>query len=180
MLSPYAVSKYAGENYCKAFYENYGLSTTAVRYSNVYGPGQSAANPYCGVIGKFLESVSLDRPLQIHGDGDQTRDYTYVDDVVEATILAAVSTKADGQVYNVATGREISINQLVGMIRTIADKTVTVEYLDRRDIDNVRRRVLNVEKIRRELRWTPSVTLERGLASTYRWLLEEKAQATAR
>jgi UDP-glucose 4-epimerase len=172
MLSPYAVSKFAGENYCKAFYESYGLSVAAVRYSNVYGLAQRPDNPYCGVIAKFFESAMSNEAPRIHGDGEQTRDFTYIDDVVEATLLAGMSSKAEGQVYNVGTGRETTINQLARMIIRITGATVEPTYIDRRDIDNIRRRVVNIEKIRRELRWVPSVIIEEGLRRTYQWLKE--------
>jgi UDP-glucose 4-epimerase len=172
MLSPYAVSKFAGENYCKAFYESYGLSSSVVRYSNVYGTAQRPDNPYCGVVAKFFESAMAGEPPRIHGDGEQTRDFTYVDDVVEATLLAGVSPKADGQVYNVGTGREVSVNQLARSIIEITGAPVEPAYIDRRDIDNIRRRVVNIEKIRRELRWLPSCTVEQGLRRTYQWLKE--------
>jgi UDP-glucose 4-epimerase len=109
---------------------------------------------------------------RIHGDGEQTRDFTYVDDVVEATLLAGVSSKAEGQVYNVGTGRETTINQLARMIIRVTGAEVEPTYVDRRDIDNIRRRVVNIEKIRRELRWVPSVTIEEGLRRTYQWLKE--------
>lgn len=170
MLSPYAVSKFAGENYCKAFYESYGLSVSAVRYSNVYGPAQRPDNPYCGVIAKFFEAAMVGESPRIHGDGEQTRDFTYIDDVVEATILAGVSSKAEGQVYNVGTGRETTINQLARTILQIAGAQVELTHVDRRDIDNIRRRVVNIEKIRRELRWVPSITIEEGLRRTHQWL----------
>jgi UDP-glucose 4-epimerase len=172
MLSPYSVSKFAGENYCKAFYESYGLSTSVVRYSNVYGTGQRPDNPYCGVVSKFFESAMAGEPPRIHGDGEQTRDFTYVDDVVEATLLAGFTAKAEGQVYNVGTGRETTVNQLARIIIEITGADVEPSYIDRRDIDNIRRRVVNIEKIRRELRWVPSVTIEQGLRRTYKWLLE--------
>src|SRR5689334_12378204 len=172
MLSPYAVSKFAGENYCKAFYESYGLSVAAVRYSNVYGTRQRPDNPYCGVIAKFFESAMNNEAPRIHGDGEQTRDFTYIDDVVEATMLAGISSKAEGQVYNVGTGRETTINQLARTIIRISDANVEPTYIDRRDIDNIRRRVVNIEKIRRELRWVPSVIIEEGLRRTYQWLKE--------
>ncbi|MBI3653849.1 MAG: NAD-dependent epimerase/dehydratase family protein [Acidobacteria bacterium] len=172
MLSPYAVSKFAGENYCKAFYESYGLSTAMVRYSNVYGPAQRPDNPYCGVIAKFFETAMAGQAPRIHGDGEQTRDFTYIDDVVDATLLAGFSPKAEGQVYNVGTGRETSVNQLARMIIQITGTAVEPEYVDRRDIDNIRRRVVNIEKIRRELRWSPSVIIEKGLQYTYQWLQE--------
>jgi UDP-glucose 4-epimerase len=172
MLSPYAVSKFAGENYCKAFYESYGLSTSMVRYSNVYGVAQRPDNPYCGVIAKFFEMAMSGRAPRIHGDGEQTRDFTFIDDVVDATLLAGFSPKAEGQVYNVGTGRETSVNQLARLIIQITGAQLEPEYVDRRDIDNIRRRVVNIEKIRRELRWSPSVTIEKGLRYTYQWLKE--------
>lgn len=172
MLSPYAVSKFAGENYCKAFYESYDLSSSVVRYSNVYGTAQRPDNPYCGVVSKFFESAMSGQPPRIHGDGEQTRDFTYIDDVVEATLLAGLSPKADGQVYNVGTGREVTVNQLARMIIDITGASVEPAYVDRRDIDNIRRRVVNIEKIRRELRWIPTFTVEHGLRRTYQWLKE--------
>ena len=172
MLSPYAVSKFAGENYCKAFYESYGLSSAVVRYSNVYGTAQRPDNPYCGVVSKFFEAAMKGEPPRIHGDGEQTRDFTYIDDVVEATLLAGISPKADGQVYNVGTGREVTVNQLARLIIDITSANVEPDYVDRRDIDNIRRRVVNIEKIRRELRWIPTFTVEEGLRRTYKWLKE--------
>src|SRR5262249_6238236 len=109
-------------------------------------------------------------PLRIHGDGEQTRDFTYIDDVVEATLLAGINPKADGQVYNVGTGRETTINHLARLIIEITSASVEPAYVDRRDIDNIRRRVVNIEKIRRELRWVPTFTIEQGLRRTYEWL----------
>jgi UDP-glucose 4-epimerase len=172
-LTPYSVSKFAGESYCKAFYESYDLPTTVVRYSNVYGPGQSADNPYCGVIAKFFESVMSGEPPKIHGDGEQTRDFTYIDDAVDATILAACTPRAEGQVYNIGTGRETTINELARMVVYVTGADVEPEHIDRRDIDNIRRRVLNIEKSRRELRWIPSFTLEQGLRHTYDWSVSQ-------
>jgi UDP-glucose 4-epimerase len=178
MLSPYAVSKFAGENYCKAFYESYGTSTAVVRYSNVYGPAQRPDNPYCGVVSKFFDAAMAGESPRVHGDGEQTRDFTYVDDVVEATLLAAVSPKAEGQVYNVGTGRETTINQLARSIISVTGARVEPTYVDRRDIDNIRRRVVNIEKIRRELRWVPSITIEQGLRLTYEWLVRTGKEKT--
>jgi UDP-glucose 4-epimerase len=172
LLSPYAVSKYAGEGYCHAFYESYDLPTSIVRYSNVFGPGQSPDNPYCGVVAKFFEAATTGRPPQIHGDGAQTRDYTFVEDAVTATLAVAVSPRATGQAYNVGTGRETSVNDLATMVLEISGAGVSPQHIDRRDIDNIRRRVVNIEKIRRELRWTPVVTVEDGLRQTYSWLRE--------
>jgi UDP-glucose 4-epimerase len=170
-LSPYAVSKLGGENYAQAFYESYGLPTACVRYSNVYGPGQRPDNPYCGVVSKFLVDAHAGRPLSIHGDGEQTRDYTYVDDAVEATMLAAIRPRAEGEVFNVGTGIETSVNGLAIAIGHALDVPVELRHIDRRDIDNIRRRVVNIEKARRMLRWTPQVTLETGLSRTAEWFV---------
>ena len=174
MLSPYAVSKYGGENYCKAFFESYGLPVTSVRYSNVYGPMQRPENPYCGVVAKFLAAAIAGEPLVIHGDGEQTRDYTFIADAVEATLLATISPRAEGQVYNVGTGRETSVNQLAETILWITGSDIEPRYIDKRDIDNIRRRVLNMEKARRELRFVPEMTLENGLRAVHEWLRQEQ------
>ena len=167
-LTPYAVSKLAGEHYCVAFYESYGLSTAVVRYSNVYGPYQRPENPYCGVVSKFLIAAYGGQPLSIHGDGGQTRDYTFVEDAVDATLLAATHPRAEGEVFNVGTGIETSVNDLAEAIGRASGRELVVEHIDRRDIDNIRRRVVNIEKIRHMLRWAPQVTLGRGLEQTVR------------
>ncbi len=169
-LNPYAASKSSGENYSSAFYESYGVPAVVLRYSNVYGINQSPFNPYCGVVSKFFDRIMNGQVPHIHGDGEQTRDFTYVDDVVEATLLAALNPKAEGEVFNVGSGKETSINQLVHYIMELVDNSVSPVYIDRRDIDNIRRRVVNIEKIRRVLRWVPNTTLIKGLEKTYDWL----------
>lgn len=169
LLTPYAVSKLGGENYCMAFYESYDLPTTAVRYSNIFGPGQDPANPYCGVVAKFIESLFAGRPPVIHGDGNQTRDFTFIDDAVEATLLAATSPRALGEVFNVGTGVETRVNELAAILIRLTGANVTATHTDRRDVDNIRRRVVNIEKTRRALRWVPETTLELGLQRTVAW-----------
>jgi UDP-glucose 4-epimerase len=168
-FSPYSVSKLAGENYCNAFYETYGVPVTVVRYSNVYGPKQNPSNPYCGVVSKFMEAVDNDEAPQIHGDGMQTRDFTYVDDAVDATLLAMTSPKAEGVAFNLGTGMECRIIELARMIIRLMGKDIEPVHIDRRDIDNIRRRVLNIERIRTSLRWQPQVGLEEGLRRTVEW-----------
>jgi UDP-glucose 4-epimerase len=140
VLSPYAVSKLGGELYCNAFYENFGVPVSVVRYSNVFGIGQRPDNPYCGVIGKFFASAMEGKPLQIHGDGAQTRDYTYIDDAVDATLLAAIRPRAEGEMFNVGTGIETSVNDLAVKIGEAVGVEVDIVHIDRRDIDNIRRR----------------------------------------
>ncbi len=176
LLSPYAVSKLGGENYCSAFYESYGLPVAVVRYSNVYGPGQRPDNPYCGVVSKFFAAAAAGEPLSIHGDGMQTRDFTYIDDAVDATLLAAIHPRADGEVFNIGTGIETSVLELAQMVGTAVGRSAEVLTVDRRDVDNIRRRVVNIEKIRRMLRWSPQVTLEAGLARTAEWFAEDASR----
>jgi len=170
LLTPYSVSKYAGEGYCMAFHDSYGIAVSVLRLSNVYGPYQSPSNPYCGVVAKFMNSASKIEPLLIHGDGLSTRDFTYVDDVVDAILLAGLSDRANGEVFNIATGMETSIINLANNIDISCDIYSDIEYIDRRDIDNIRRRVLNIEKARKKLGWMPKTTLSQGLELTKKWM----------
>ncbi len=179
LLTPYAVSKYSGEGYCRAFYESYGVPVVVVRYSNVYGRGQDPTNPYCGVVSKFMARAGAGQPPTIHGDGQQTRDFTYIEDAIEATMVAGLSAKAEGEVFNVGTGIETTVNTLAHAVLDLYGLDVKPLHIDRRDIDNIRRRVVNIEKVRRVLRWTPSVTLEDGLRLTRQWF-EEIAPAEQR
>jgi UDP-glucose 4-epimerase len=173
-FSPYAVSKLAGENYCYAFYETYGVPVAVVRYSNVYGPKQDPNNPYCGVVAKFMDSIARGDTPQVHGDGQQTRDFTYVDDAVDGTLLTLLSPKAEGMVFNLGTGTETKIIDLIMILARLYGREITVRHIDRRDIDNIRRRVLNIERIRTSLRWQPQVGLEDGLRRTLEWFRNRK------
>jgi len=177
-LSPYSVSKLAGENYCMAFHESYRLPVSVLRYTNVYGPRQKPSNPYCGVVAKFMSAAMQGKPLHIHGDGQQTRDFSYVDDVVEATLLALLDPRAEGQVFNVGTGFETSVNELAVLVGQAVGRDVAIEYVDRRDIDNIRRRTVNIEKARRTLHWWPSVSVNNGLTKTIRWFREQESTTT--
>lgn len=126
-ISPYAASKAAAEGYCPAFNKCYGLETVVLRYFNVYGPGQRNS-AYSGVITRFLENALNDKPLIIYGDGKQTRDFIYVDDVVEATVLALKGDGVEGEAFNVCTGKPTSVNELVEIVRAIAGKDLRVVY----------------------------------------------------
>lgn len=169
LLNPYAVSKLAGEHYTLVFYETYGVPTVSLRYSNVFGPYQDPSNAYAGVVAKFLAAAATGSPLTVHGDGQQTRDFTFVDDIVTATCLAALSPQAIGEVFNVATGKETTVSELAAEVIRITGSSSTVTSVDSRDIDNIRRRVLNIERIRKRLRWTPQTTLASGLRTTWDW-----------
>jgi len=175
-LSPYSASKLGGENYCIAFYELYDLPIVILRYSNVYGPGQDPTNPYCGVISKFISSINKNGFVRIHGDGRQTRDFTYIDDVVDATLLAGTSNKVIGDIFNVGTGTETSILEVVKIFEELYSKKMHIEHVDRRDIDNIRRRVLNIESIRIKLKWVPRTILQEGLSQTIAWFNKNKIE----
>jgi UDP-glucose 4-epimerase len=168
-FSPYSVSKLAGENYCYAFYETFFVPVTMVRYSNIYGPKQNPNNPYCGVISKFIDLIEQGKRPQIHGDGHQTRDFTYVDDAVNGTLMALLSPKSEGMVFNLGTGTESSILDILNTLKDLTGKEFDNEHIDRRDIDNIRRRVLNIERARTRLRWHPQITLREGLRRTVEW-----------
>lgn len=168
-LSFYSASKFCAETYAMTYFRVHKLPISVVRYSNVYGYNQSPSNPYCGVIGKFFESALNGDNLKIHGDGEQTRDYTFISDAVDATISAAIIDEAIGKIYNLGTGIEISVNKLAESVIAISNSKSKVEHIDRRDIDNIRRRVINIEKARLELNFQPQITLAEGIELTYRW-----------
>ncbi|MCC6690615.1 MAG: NAD-dependent epimerase/dehydratase family protein [Bacteroidia bacterium] len=168
VLSNYAATKLLGENYTIIYHKQYGISTSSVRYSNVYGIGQSPTNPYCGVLGKFVHNALTGQPLTVIGDGEQTRDYTYIQDAVSATILAAVHPKALGEVFNVGTSIETSVNKLVDLIKEKIPAAQVVNVPER-DIDNIRRRSVDIEKINSYLNWAPVYNLKRGIEITLDW-----------
>lgn len=176
ILSPYAASKLGGENYTKVFYKQYDLPVSIVRYSNVYGINQTTQNPYCGVVAKFIENVINDKPLTIFGNGEQTRDFTFVKDTINATLLAGVHPKALGEIFNVATGTETSVNYLLAIISQHLHKHSNIINGKKRDIDNIRRRVINIDKAKDTLNWEPEQTLYQGLLTTINWIIDKNIQ----
>jgi UDP-glucose 4-epimerase len=167
---PYSASKFGVEHYCSVFYNLYQLPISILRLSNVYGPGQSPTNPYCGVIAKFFNQIKLSKPIKIHGDGTQTRDFTYIEDVLDALLLAASHPKAVGEIFNVGTGIETSINQLAQMIIEVCDHQDTpLHHKSKRVIDKIYRRAVDVNKIESHLNWTPNYSLYEGLVRTANW-----------
>lgn len=168
VLSNYAATKLLGENYTLIYNKNYDLPTSSVRYSNIYGYGQSPRNPYCGVLGKFVHNALTNQKLSVFGDGEQTRDYTFITDAVNATILAAVHPKALGDVFNVGTSVETSVNQLAELINLNTSKN-EIENIPERDIDNIRRRSIDIEKIHQRLGWSPKINIQNGIKLTIDW-----------
>lgn len=171
---PYSASKLSMEHYCQVFHRMHGLPVSVLRLSNVYGPGQVTSNPYCGVVSKFLEASGNNDPLPIIGDGKQTRDFTYIEDALDAILLAASHPEAVGEVFNVGTGRETSVNRLASMIGELGGHPdYPVVYVEKRPIDVVQRRCLDATHLRNKLGWEAKVTLEEGLRKTYKWLYGE-------
>lgn len=168
VLSNYAATKLLGENYTMIYNRSYNIPTSSVRYSNVYGYGQSPRNPYCGVLGKFVHNALMNEVLNVFGDGEQTRDYTFITDAVDATILAAVHPKALGDVFNVGTGVETSVNKLAEIISNYTGN-LQVQNVAERDIDNIRRRAIGIEKIHQKLGWTPNINVKKGIELTIDW-----------
>ncbi|TJY43578.1 NAD-dependent epimerase/dehydratase family protein [Cohnella pontilimi] len=171
ITTPYSASKFAAEHYFDVYARSYGLPVTMVRLSNVFGPGQVADNPYCGVVAKFFESMEKNQPLPIIGDGFQTRDFTYIEDALDAILLAAVSPNSLGKLYNIGTGIETSILELAAIIASIAGQPdYPIVYWPKRPIDHIQHRSVDTRLIRRDLNWVPKHTLEEGLSKTYAWL----------
>jgi UDP-glucose 4-epimerase len=170
LKSFYPAGKYAGEAYCFAFHHHHGVPITILRYSNVYGPKQSPSNPYAGVVSKFLNSALKGEKIVIHGDGKQTRDFVYIEDAVEATLLSAIIPQAIGEVFNVASGKETSIEDLVKLVMLMVNGSLEIEYVQPREIDYVERRVLDIQKAQRLLGWSPKTDLREGLRKTYEWM----------
>jgi UDP-glucose 4-epimerase len=168
VLSNYAATKLLGEQYTLIYNRNYNIPVSVVRYSNVYGYGQSPRNPYCGVLGKFVHNALTGQSLTIVGDGEQTRDYTFITDAVDATILSAVHPMAYGDLFNVGTGIETSVNRLAELISDRVPGAKKIETPER-DIDNIRRRVVDIEKIHQRLGWVPKVGIQKGIQLTIDW-----------
>jgi UDP-glucose 4-epimerase len=161
--SPYAATKIAGEFYLRAFSIGLGLDTVSLKYFNIFGPRQDFKNPYSGVIAIFLEKMKSGQQPVVFGDGEQTRDFFYVDDAVQANLLAADAIKPfQGEVFNVGSGQRTSINQLIGEINQILGKNLIPIYQDAR-IGEVRHSQADLTKIQNILGYQPKVSLRTGL-----------------
>ncbi len=164
--SPYAISKLAGEYYCKVFSEVYGLKTASLRYFNVYGPRQDPKSEYAAVIPRFITRVLANSPPVIYGDGSQTRDFTFVKDVAKANILA-MNSPAEG-VFNIACARRMSLNELAGRIMEITGIKLDPIYDEPRQGD-VKDSLADISDARRELGYNPEFDLDLGLEETIKW-----------
>ena len=165
-IAPYAVSKLAAEGYCRAFHEVYGLETVALRYFNVFGPGQDPQSQYAAVIPNFIVAALEGRSPSIHGDGEQSRDFTYVDNAVEANLLAASAPGAAGEAFNIACGERTTLNEIVARIADLCGHEVKAQHGESRPGD-VRHSLADIGKARRILGYDPLVDFEEGLRRTF-------------
>jgi len=165
-ISPYAATKVSAEGYCKAFHQVYGVETVSLRLFNVYGPRQKLGN-YSGVLVKFIDRLSRNEPPVIYGDGEQTRDLTYVEDVVEAHILALSSKSAVGEVFNIATGYATKINELLNMLADVMDVAPLRPMYAESRLGDVRHSCGDITKARRVLGYMPKFSLEEGLRKLF-------------
>jgi nucleoside-diphosphate-sugar epimerase len=176
-IAPYAVSKLAAENYGRSFYNVYGLETVALRYFNIFGPRQDPLSQYAAVIPRFITAI-LDggQPL-IHGDGDQSRDFTYIDNAVEANVLAAAAPDVAGETFNIACGERISLNALIAELEAIAGQEVTPIHDEARPGD-VRHSLADISRARESLGYEPAVDLRTGVRRTFDYFADRDAAAS--
>jgi len=178
-LSPYALQKLVAEQYCRMFTRLYGLETVTIRYFNVFGPRQDPGSPYSGVISLFSTALLEGREPMVYGDGEQTRDFTYVANVVDGVLRACTAPGASGEVLNVATGGRISLNELLRTMNKIVGTNLAARYAEARAGD-VRDSQADITKARRLLGYEPIVQLEEGLRRTLDWCREGITVGAAR
>lgn len=167
-LSPYALQKFVGERYCQLFFELYGLETVGLRYFNVFGPGQDPYSEYSAVIPKFANRLQRGKSIVVYGDGEQSRDFTYIDNVVEANLLALGAKRAAGSVINVGCGERITLNRLIKILEDILKVRATVDYQPARPGD-VRDSLADISRAQDLLGYRPTVAVTEGLRRTVAW-----------
>ena len=168
-LSPYALQKFVGERYCQLYFRLYGLETVSLRYFNVFGPSQDPYSEYSAVIPKFTTRLQRGESIVVYGDGEQSRDFTYVDNAVEANILALRAPHAAGSVINIGCGERITLNRLIKTLEEILEVQATVDYQPARPGD-VRDSLADISLAQDLLGYQPKVTVAEGLRRTVTWL----------
>ena len=168
-LSPYAVDKLSGENYCRAFHTVYGMQTVALRYFNVFGPRQDPLSEYSAVIPRFIAAMLKDEEVTVHGDGEQSRDFTFVADVVQANLLALTAPLAGGDMCNIACGQSFTLNQLISFLAEIMQVTPRVRYVEARAGD-VKHSLADISRAGKLLGYHPQVSFQEGLLQTVQYL----------
>jgi UDP-glucose 4-epimerase len=172
-MSPYAAAKLAGEYYMQAFAATYGIETVRLRFFNIFGPRQRADSPYSGVIAIFTALMQKGMAPTVHGDGLQSRDFTYVGNCVQAILKAAEAPGVSGNVYNVGTGQSVTVLDLVAALNKLMGTSLVAKHADPRAGD-VRYSMADISRTRRDLGYAPTVTFEEGLAKTLAWYRGEK------
>jgi nucleoside-diphosphate-sugar epimerase len=167
-LSPYAVTKLTGEQYCQVFTHVYGLETVVVRYFNVFGPRQDPLSMYAAVIPKFITAMLDDSPPTVEGDGLQSRDFTYIDNVVHGNLLACHTDGVAGQTFNIACGDRINLLDMITLINKLTGKQIEPVFTDPR-LGDVRHSRAAIDKARQKLGYEPVVSFEEGLSRTLAW-----------
>lgn len=167
-LSPYAAAKVVGEYYAKVFYEVYGLETVSLRYFNIFGPNQDPASQYAAAIPAFVTAILKDEKPTIFGDGEQSRDFTYVDNVVEANLLAAKAEHTAGEVLNIACGRAVTVNQIIEIINELLGKNIKPLYTDPRPGD-VKHSLADITLAEKTIGYKPTVQFKQGLQKAIDW-----------
>jgi UDP-glucose 4-epimerase len=175
-LSPYALSKFVTEGYCRLFYQIYGLETVALRYFNVFGPRQDPKSEYAAVIPRFCTRMLAGMPPIVYGDGEQSRDFTFVANVISANWKAATNPNAVGEVFNIGCGAQTSLNQLIQKLNTLLGNPVKPIYEPARKGD-VRHSVADISKSSKMLGYSPAVSLETGLQRVLDWYRDSQTQA---
>ncbi len=170
-LSPYAVAKLAGEYYCSVFYKVFGLETVSLRYFNVFGPYQDPASQYAAAIPAFVTAILKDQPPTIYGDGEQSRDFTYIDNVVDANLLAARAEETEGQVINIACGQAVTVNEIIDMINDLIGKKIKPNYTAARPGD-VKHSLADITLAEKIIGFKPVVTFSEGLQKAIEWYRE--------
>ncbi|NLO90937.1 MAG: SDR family oxidoreductase [Elusimicrobia bacterium] len=170
-VSPYAVSKLAAERYCVVWAKTYGLETVSLRYFNVFGPRQDPESKYSAVVPKLMELARSGKPLEIHWDGKQSRDFTFVGNVVQANIKAATAPGASGGVFNIASGRSYSVLDLAGIVEKLAGKATGRVFQPKRNGD-VRRSYADISSAKKVLGYEPAIAFQEGLEITWKAFIE--------
>ena len=178
-ISPYGVTKYVGELYGQTFGRCYGLENVSLRYFNIFGPRQDPSSPYSGVLAKFCTAFLEDTPPLVFGDGEQTRDFTYVENAVQANLLACEAPNASGKVFNVGVGERISLNEVLRELGKITGKRLEAKYEPPRDGD-IRDSQADISQARECLDYDPQVSFEKGLARTFEWYRSIQTKMTAK
>jgi UDP-glucose 4-epimerase len=172
-LSPYALQKFIGEQYCRLFFQLYGLETISLRYFNIFGPKQDPNSIYSAVIPRFIDALVSGRAPVIFGDGEQSRDFTYIDNVVHANLLAMYAEQTQGEVVNVAYGRRVSLNQLLKILQDIIGSHISPLYEEPRK-GEPRHSLADIKRGKAILNYDPSVGIEEGLRRTMEYFKNMK------